>query len=380
MASALQKLFAFEGLRLFKKNSSVLGVDFGSSSIKIIQLKNDKGRAVLETYGELSTGPYGGLAVGQAITLAPDKLSVLLKDLFKEANATTKEVALSIPLRSSLLVPLELPDVPGVKLAETIPIEARKYVPVPISEVALDWWVLPKTEGQVVNVSNSSELGDKNQTKASMLEVFMVAIHKDILKQYEEVTKLAQLNAKFFEIETFSAMRSVLTDNRGVVAIVDIGAVTTKMVVIDGGAVKLSHTINKGAQDITLALARSMSLTFARAEEMKRKVGLAEKMHNEGISPTISPIMEFIFSEVSKVMIDYQRKRHRAIDKVVLIGGGALLKGSLETAKELIDAPVEIGNPFTRVEAPAFLEKILAEIGPSFAVSIGLALRALEEL
>ena len=372
MANVFQKLFSTGSLNIFKKDSSVLGVDFGSSSIKIIQLKNDKGRAVLETYGELSTGPYGGLAVGQAITLAPDKLSTLLKDLFKEANVTTNEVAMSIPLRSSLLVPMELPDVPGAKLEETIPIEARKYVPVPISEVALDWWVVPKLAG-----GQTTEGADQ---KPSMLEVFMVAIHKDTLKQYEEVTRLAQLSAKFFEIETFSAMRSVLTDNRGVVAIVDIGAVSTKMVVVDNGSVKLSHTINKGSQDVTLAIARSMSITFARAEEIRRKVGLAEKVGNEGIAPTISPIVEYIFSEVSRVMVDYQKKHRRAIDKVILIGGGALLKGVLETAKELVDAPVEIGNPFRRVEAPAFLEKILREIGPSFAVSIGLALRALEEI
>lgn len=372
MASFMQNILPTGTFGVFKKNNSVLGIDFGASSIKIIQLKNEKGQAVLETYGELSTGPYGSLAVGQAVNLSSDKLASLLSDLFGEANVTTKEAAMAIPLRSSLLVPMELPDVPGVKLEETVPIEARKYIPVAISEVALDWWVVPKTE------KSKNEEGKDNKMK--MLEVFMVAIHKDILKSYEEVARLATLKPKFFEIETFSAMRSVLGNNRGTIAIVDMGAASTKMVIVDNGTVKLSHTISKGSQDVTFGISRSMNISFAKAEEVKRKVGLAEKTGSNDFAKSVSPTVEYIFSEVSRVMVNYQKKRNRAVDKVVLIGGGVLLKGIEEIAKENIYAPVEIGDPFSRVEAPAFLDNILKEIGPSFAVSIGLALRALEEL
>ncbi len=370
MANFLQKIFPSGSFGVFKKGNSVVGIDFGASSIKVIQLKNDKGRAVLETYGELSTGPYGNLAVGQATNLASDKLATLLVDLFNEANVTTKESALAIPLRSSLLVPMELPDVPGTNLDEAVPIEARKYIPVAISEVALDWWVVPKVD------STSKESTGKNP----MLEIFMVAIHKDILQQYESVAKRASLNPKFFEIETFSAMRSVLPDNRGTVAIVDMGAASTKMVIVDKGTVKLSHSISKGSQDVSLGISRSMGIPFAKAEEIKRKIGLSEKMGSADFAKSVSPTVEYIFSEVSRVMIDYQKKRNRAVDRVILIGGGVLLKGIEQIAKENIYAPVEMGNPFARVEAPAFLENVLKEIGPSFAVSIGLALRALEEL
>ncbi|MEX0918500.1 MAG: type IV pilus assembly protein PilM [Candidatus Paceibacterota bacterium] len=368
MSNFIKKIFS-GGFHLFKKNNSVIGIDFGSSSIKIIQLRNEKGQAVLETYGELSTGPYGNLAVGQVVNLPPEKLSSLLNDLFIEANVTTRDGALAIPLRSSLLVPMELPDVGEDNLDEVIPIEARKYIPVPIAEVALDWWVLPKTEAK-----------KDGPIKTPRLEVFMVAIHKDTLRQYEQTAKLAQVNPRFFEIETFSAMRSVLRDNRGVSAIVDIGAASTKMVIVDAGTVKLSHTINKGSQDVTLAISRSMNIPFAKAEEVKRKVGLAEKVGADDLIKVASPIVEYICAEVSRVMVDYQKKRNRSVDKVILIGGGALLKGLKEVATENIYAPVEFGSPFNRVEAPAFLDKVLGEIGPSFAVSIGLALRALEEL
>ena len=374
MANWFNKLSGSSKFSLFRKDNSVIGIDFGSSSIKVIQLKNDKGRAVLETYGELSTGPYGGLTVGQAVTLSSDKLGYLLNDLFGEANVTTRRGAISIPLRSSLLVPIKLPELPGAKLEEMIPIEARKYIPVPISEVELDWWVVPKND-----LHNEIADGDKKVTPA-MLEVFIAAIHKDTLRQYEEVSRQAKIETRFFEIETFSAMRSVLQDNLNTVVIVDIGAGTTKMVVVDRGTIKLSHTISKGAQDVTLAISRSMNVTFAKAEEIKRKVGLAEKIGADDLAVIASPTVEYIFSEVSRIMLDYQKEHNRSIDKVLLIGGGALLKGIMEVAKENIYTPVEFGSPFSRVEAPAFLDKVLMEIGPSFAVSIGLALRALEEL
>src|SRR3989344_6479131 len=106
---------------LFKKQNSVIGLDIGSSSVKVIQLRKEKGRVILETYGELSTGPYADKAVGQAVTLAPAQLALLIKDLFKEANITTKIGSMSIPLRSSLLVSIKVPELPEEKLAQMVP-------------------------------------------------------------------------------------------------------------------------------------------------------------------------------------------------------------------------------------------------------------------
>jgi len=372
---------------LFSSNTSVLGVDIGTSSAKVIQLKGNKGKVVLETYGELSTGPYADKAVGQAVKLKPDQLATLLSDLMREANVNTKASAISIPLSSSLLVSIDVPDLPEEKLAKMIPIEARKYVPVPISEVMLDWSIIPKYSGGSTTVEDGASGDDNNQAKGSEnntpvkkdLDVLIVAIHKDTLKQYEEISKLANLETKFLEIETFSAMRSSLQNDSGATVILDLGATTSKMVIVDQGIVRVSHTINKGAQDITLSIARSLNMSFTKAEEVKREVGLVEKVGDEDIGETVSPIMEYIFNEVNQVMVDYQRKNKRTIEKTVLIGGGAMLKGLLPLAEDNIYSPVVLGKPFNRVEAPAFLVDILNDIGPGFAVSIGLALRLLQE-
>src|SRR3989344_5085611 len=92
-----------------KKEQSVLGVDIGSSSLKVVQLRKDKGKAVLETYGELALGPYAGSAIGQATALSAEQIAETLRDLLRESKVTTKSAGVSIPFARSLLVLVELP-------------------------------------------------------------------------------------------------------------------------------------------------------------------------------------------------------------------------------------------------------------------------------
>ncbi len=374
MDNPLSKIFSFSSL-FSKADASVIGVDIGSSSVKVVQLRKQKGKVILETYGELATGPYSGVSVGQASTLGPEKMVELIKDLFREATITTASGGMSIPLRSSLLVAIEIPEIAGNNLDQVIPIEARKYVPVPITEVALDWWVIPKTTTESMDDAEHAKTGGA----AAMTNVLVVAIHKDVIKQYEDISAGLALQTKFLEIETFSAMRSSLQHDLGATVIVDLGAASTKMVVVDYGVVRLSHTINKGSQDVTHAIARSLNIPFIKAEEIKRKIGLVEKVGGGSLTATLSPIVEYIFSEVTRVMLNYQKKYNRSVDKVILIGGGASLKGIKEIAGQHVYAPIVFGNPFERVEAPAFLTPVLSEVGPSFAVAIGVALRAIQE-
>src|SRR3990167_9163827 len=170
---------------LNQDNHIALGVDIGSSAIKIVQIRKKNGQAVLETYGELALGPYINLSVGQAAILPPEKIAQALNDLMreKEVNITTKKCGVSIPFTSSLMSLVEMPDVSPKQLAVMIPFEARKYIPVPISEVMLDWSIIPKSE---VRVSDSREFsaqekkspGMKTKTRAAPTYwyIFIVAL------------------------------------------------------------------------------------------------------------------------------------------------------------------------------------------------------------
>lgn len=369
MANPLERFLDFTKFALWQqKSNKVLGIDVGASSIKVVQLRKERGRAVLETYGEISTGPYRQLAVGQAVVLTPDKLVEATKDLFREANVTTSAAAFAIPLGSSLLVIIEIPRVSEDALPKVVPIEARKYIPVPIGEVAIDWWPIPAQE-----INPESKAPDK-------IEVLVAAIHKGVISQYQNLATRVAVVPGFFEIETFSSIRSVFGGEMAPTAILDIGAGSTKMAVLDFGIVRVSHTIHKGSQDITTALARTLGVDFAKAEEIKRAVGLSERLTGEGVSATVNGLVEYIFAEANKIILGYQTKQKKTINRIILIGGGALLQGLLEVATKNFEVPVVIGKPFNKVEAPPFLANVLGEAGPGFAVAIGLALRHLQNL
>ena len=231
---------------LFKKEAaSVIGVDIGSSSIKVVQLRHVHGRVVLETYGAIALGPYAGVEIGRATSLPAEKISEALKDVIREANVTTADAAISIPYSSSLVSIIKLPASVEKQLAQVVPIEARKYIPVPINEVLLDWFVVSGGKG-----SQPSPDGK--------MEVLLVAIHNDTIAKFRSIASEANLAAAFFEIEVFSAVRASLDHGIAPVAVVDMGAATTKFYVVERGLIHESHIINHGAQDLTLAASRAL--------------------------------------------------------------------------------------------------------------------------
>ncbi len=375
MDNSLKKIIS-EGLQNLKSSfgsskskGQALGIDIGSSSIKIVQLKKKAGRAVLETYGIISLGPYGGTNVGALAALKTEDIVRALTDVMKESNVTTKSAILSIPSLSSLIFLVTLP--PTVKdsdLQNIIPIEARKHIPVPISEVTLDWFVIPDEELLY-------EEGRDNQRKINR-EVLVVAIHNETLAQYREILKQTGLESNAFEMEVFSNIRATFNNELSPFLIVDFGASKTKVSIVEAGVVRVFHVVNRGSHDISRNISQALGVTFEEAEKLKRIVGL-----DAGSNPEVEKIVRmatnYIFSDINSIVFAYQKKYNKSISKVFLSGGGSLLKGLLEAAKENFKIEVIYSNPFSKTEAPAFLEPILENSGPEFAVAVGLALRQL---
>lgn len=358
---------------------SVLGIDVGASSAKIVQLRSSKGAAILETYGEIALGPYGKQAIGKAVKLSPETLAEALSDLMREANVTVRSGGLSIPFASSLVSVLELPSSDPEQLKRMIPIEARKYIPIPVGEVTLDWFVIPREEGEQ---SAFDRVEPKTSLQARGQEVLLVAIHNDILERYQTMAANAALRIGFYEIEIFSAVRSSVGHGIAPILVVDLGASTTKIYVVERGVVRLSHLISLGGQHMTETLARSLDWDFDKAERVKRERGLVDSTayssdENDKIKAAILSTLARVFSEVNRVLLSYGQRYNKNVSRVVLTGGGASLPGLSEAASTSLSAQVEIAAPFARTEAPAFLEQILREIGPGFSVAVGVALRKL---
>jgi type IV pilus assembly protein PilM len=362
-------------------DESVIGVDIGSSSVKIVQLRSSHGRAILETYGEIALGPYNKQAIGKAVKLQPENLGTAVTDLMREANVTARTAGLSIPFSSSLVSVISLPTVDEDQLKRIIPIEARKYIPMSISDVALDWFVIPKDPDE--ETSAFDRLEQKDAVAAKSQEVLLVAIQNAVISAYQSMASTAGISTQFYEVEIFSAVRSSLGHGIAPVLMVDIGASTTKLYIVERGIVRLTHLITVGGQQMTEYLARALDWEFEKAERIKREHGLVDSSafsssENDKIRQALLSTLSRIFSEVDKVLLSYGQRYNKNVSRVVFCGGGASLPGLAETAAASLSAEVAIAEPFVHTEAPAFLESALKAIGPGFTVAVGLALRKLK--
>jgi type IV pilus assembly protein PilM len=371
---------SFLGNLFTKKAVSVLGVDIGSSAIKIVQIRRQSGQAVLETYGELSLGPYAQGVVGQSVQLTPERIAMALSDLMKEkeVNVTTKSCGVSIPFGASLMTELSMPAVAEKQLGVMVPIEARKYIPVPISEVMLDWSIIPTDEKHSDDLSPIPAAAPAKAPNIPQLHILVVAITNDTIAKFQTIVGNANLDASFFEIELFSTIRAVVDEPLRPVMILDIGASSSKIYIVERGVVKASHTVNRGSQDITHAIAGNLGLSLQDAEIMKREQGLNGT--DPKLTSAITSTLDYVFSEANRTLLDFEKKYNRTVAKVFLVGGGAALRGLPELAKSNFKTDTVAGNPFAKLATPAFLEQILKQTGPEFAVAIGLALRKLSEV
>ncbi len=359
-------------------SSSVIGIDIGMSSIKVVQLKQSKGRVLLETYGAISLGPYVSQEIGKSVTLPPDVLTQAMKDLFKEANITTNKAAISVPFSSTLVKLIQVPKLSGAELKAMIPIEARKHIPVPLNEVMLDWFEIPQ----------SSEQNGK-EDKFESIDILLVAVHKEAIASLQNIANMMSISTDFYELEIFAAARSTTDYDIAPKLLIDFGASSTKMYIVEEGIVKFSHMLNFGSQNITENLSRAMSWNFEKSERVKKEIGISKQssanakpdekqiymqMHNSMLT-----VVDRVVNDMNKALLNYEQKFNKSITDVFIMGGGANLKGLIEHLETKLSVSAKKATPFDKVNTPAFLEDILKEIGVEFAIPVGLALRLLRQ-
>jgi cell division ATPase FtsA len=180
----------------------------------------------------------------------------------------------------------------------------------------------------------------------------------------------------------FSTIRSVIDaeDATSSVLVFDMGAAATKMYIVERGIIKESHSINKGSQDITLNIASALSITPDHAEKLKRNYGHNTPEQDQKINEIIDLTLGPIFGQTNATIVNYGRRFNKVVSKMILVGGGSLLNGIQTYAGEKVGIPVHMANPFSRAQAPAFLQEVLTQTGATFANAVGLALRKLQEL
>ncbi len=343
---------------LRKHPSSIVGVEIGTYSTKIVQLRRERERAVLETYGELLNAGYQAPEDQRGfLKQADNAVAGMVSDILREAGATARAAVFSAPVAASFVTTIKLPKMSLRELNEAVPLEARKYVPIPLSEVLLDWSVFSTPE-----------------TDPSQVEILLVAVPSQIVEKFKRVAALANLNLHALEIETFSMIRALIASDRTSTAIIDLGHQSTTVNIAAEGSLKMSRSVNRGMGALTAALERGLQVNNERAEAVKRQIGLSDRAGEQEIVSLLTPHVEALLAEADRLIETYNRRSSQKVQKIMLTGGGANLPGIVEYAALKFGIEVSRPSPFRRIVIPPFMEPMLREIGPSFSVAVGLAL------
>ncbi len=356
-----------------RKPKTCLGIDVGTSSIKVVQLKRSEGRYKLETYGELQT--YGYLErlndpfQTRSLQLLESQVIEMLRKILKEAGVTTKKAVVSIPVFSSFISVIDLSPMPEKELSRALVFEAKRYIPISLSEVKVDWQIIEKQP--VVSSEGSGKKG------LFRFRVLLVAVPKEVITKYLRIGQALGLEILALELENFSYIRSLVGNDLSAACVLDFGARSTSFTIVDKGFIQMSHSLDTAGTELTKALSYSMGVDFRRAELYKRERGLNHQELEAGgeIKEVILTIIDRIVLEVSRVINSYEAKIKRKITKMILSGGSGNLVGLEEYLENKLRIDVMLGSPWARVMYPPLLGPTLKEIASKFAVAVGLAMR-----
>ncbi len=338
----------------------MIGVDIGTTSIKIVELMKDKR---LLNYGILETSGYlerFNTAI-QTSTLnlfeqeAVNYLRILLGRM--KLSGKEREVIVSLPSFAAFTTLIEMPVMSEADTIKTMGIHVKRYVPIPISSATLDWLKV----GELVD-----EEGNKKQ------QLFLIAVATTQIENYKRIFKAAGLKLIALEIEGLSLARILsLLPSQGKNLIVDIGSRSTALSVIENGFLKFSSQTDFAGASLTQSLASGLNIAARRAEQLKRQKGLSAM--NSGaereLSTQLLPILDVIINEAKRVADSH------LVKAVVLSGGGANLLGIEKYFSHQIGLPVSKIDALSAVGYSENLEAIRGNLGPVLAVAIGLALR-----
>jgi type IV pilus assembly protein PilM len=343
--------------------SGAVGIDIGSSSIKVVELQEKDEVLTLTTYGELQLGPYGGVDLGDVVQLDAKAEQEALVDVIRESAVSVRNAVFAMPLSSSFVTNVSIEAEANADLAPMVRVEARKVIPASLSEVTLDW-------AEVERPKNDDAEGNRR-------DVLIAAIQNVALERFKVLMKFAGFQQPPTEIECFSAIRGLYNVSQPNTVIIDIGATSTKLYIGREALLMRMHRVRAGGTTATKQIAKALDLSFAEAEELKQ---MADSKHEKfsDLKRAHNASYERAFREFNQVLREYEHKTGHEIDLVHLTGGGSLFPGMKQMLKEALGKEIEFANPFTKVAYPAFMEDTVKAIGPSFAVALGAALRDFE--
>jgi type IV pilus assembly protein PilM len=347
----------------FSKSKNVVGLDIGSSAIKLVELKEKKGG----TYSLVKLGAerLSPEAIVDGSIMDSSMVVETIQRLNTDQTIKNSNYATSLSGHSVIIKKITLPAMSPEELAESIQWEAEQYIPFDINDVNLDY--VPLT---------APGTGDN-------IDVILVAVKKEKINDYTSVISQTGKLPVLVDVDAFALQNcyevNYEVEDGKVLALVNVGASVTNVNVLSGSTSMFWRDITFGGNQYTDAIQRELSLSFEQAEELKRGKAVGDYTIQQVI-PILNSVSEDFAGELRKTL-DFFTATSGAerVDEIVLAGGGAGALNLDAILRDKFGIPVSIMDPFRKitVDESQFNPEELAEIAPSMAIAVGLAIRKL---
>ncbi len=376
-------------MSLFHKEESYLGIDIGSQGMKLVELKKNKGRPQLWTYGMLNehldvhleyansnlpVQPPDPFADLKAVETKKDKKPVvavkderivkygeLLKSLLKTSRVTTNRATASLPVSSIFHAIITLPAIDEKEIDHHIQAKAQKMLPLPMDQM------------QVVH----QKIPDAQQNgKMKFIRVLLTAAPRKLVTFYSDIFTYAGLQLQELETEAFALERALVGRDTATSMIIDIGAQHTNFFIVDQGLPITHRTINFGGQNLDAILQGIFGVDMALTVQMKHDISRlsADRIPLGIFSSAIDPILKEIQYGFDMFLHQTGNEQKRP-EKIILTGGSCVFPLFASVIAQKFPLKVFVGDPWARVVYQQGLKPVLDEVGPRMASCIGLAMR-----
>jgi type IV pilus assembly protein PilM len=346
---------------VFRKAKALVGLDIGSSAVKAVELKPAGKTFKVTAFGSEPVPPD---AIVDGAIIDGGAVADSIRRLFDSRNIKTREVAASLSGNAVIVKKISLPVMTAAELSESIYWEAEQYIPFDIQDVNLDYQILDPGNGP----------GGKGT-----MEVLLVAAKKEKIADYTGVIAQAGRTAVVVDVDAF-ALQNAFEVNYGIeskqiVVLLNAGASATNINIIQGDQSVFTRDVSIGGNAYTEALQKELNLPFEQADQLKRGQ-VVDGLSFDEAKPVLRAVTENVMLEIQKTFDFFKATAaSERIDRIVVSGGASRAEGFTEMLTERFEAPVETFDPFKRVSLDAKKFGAPAEVAPTVAVAVGLALR-----
>lgn len=348
---------------LLTRSKDIVGIDVGSSSIKLAQLKEHKGGYQLVNLGLL---PISSDAIVDNSIMDSGAIVAAISNLAESHKVKTKNVAASVSGHSVIIRKIQLPIMTEEEMEASIQWEAEQYIPFEISEVNLDFQIL-----------------GPDAKDPSQMNVILVAAKKDFVNDYVAVFQEAGFNPTVMDVDCFAVENAFEAnydaEDEEIIALINMGASAINVNILKEGVSVFTRDIQVGGNMFNEELQKRLGLSNEDAEQAKLG-GEIEDVDAEAVLAVIEDAKANLIQEIQRSLDFYSAtSADERVQKVFITGGVSRTAMMGESLKERLGVPVESLNPFRLVSASEkdFDPEYLEAVAPLFSVAIGLGMRRL---